>query len=303
MPNPNDEETASILAEIDEEIAKAKAQEETAQGNIDEITAGQFEAETSMSTALILTNQTDVAQDVGPSTLDRRPGDSHPVVLLLYNTILDKIKQDPTLSRIFSTKCFINDKEHLRYHIADCIRHGSKQKTLRFYRGPITEQTFKGDLKSLVINTGRVFTGDKHWFQNPKEIVTGSKEAAHFDTLTGEALKWTVDNRFPCDFYCINEDTVPADKKFIQINLPAVIINAQKQLLYVTIVNEQGEPSPPKEPPTGSIMEELNAFIGRHAVESPNIGKGVLEANSVLLKWLKKQGHKPSEKFKVKNSV
>ena len=118
-----------------------------------------------------------------------------------------------------------------------------------------------------------------------------------FDTLTEEALKWTVDNRFSCGFNCINEDTVPTDKKFVLTDLPAVIIDSQKKLLYVMIVNERGEPSPTKEHPTGSMREKLKVFIDNHAAVSPNIGKGVLEADSAALKWLIKQGHKPSEKF------
>ena len=86
-----------IFAEMDKEMEEAEALAASAQDTINDITDLQPEAETDMNAAVILANQTDLAQDVAPSTLDRRPEDAHPVVLLLFNTILSKIKKENSM--------------------------------------------------------------------------------------------------------------------------------------------------------------------------------------------------------------
>lgn len=290
-----------VLQEAERKKTNARILAEEVLDNKNAVVEQQLEAEELILDVTGGSNVSELSSDLAVAVLDmdKKTHSENKLMLFLQGAISSKISDytNKTFANIFADGCPFNDRSNLIYHIADCIRHGTKKDPFRFYQGAVSEKDVGTTLKSAAINTGLFFLGNqKSRFLSPRDL-TDDVEKQKFTALTHEALEWTVDHRFSCGFYVIPRDIVPDDSELIRANLPAVIVDSNKKPIKFIVVNETGSIISFNSLPTGSLAKELAAHIDENYFESPNLKAVTLEAGSSILQWLIKRGHTPSKKF------
>lgn len=189
-------EAKAVIAQAHEKAKQAELEKKTLAQNISRVAGMQSSVQQDLSATTRDSEETGASSQLTVEILDRQVmDDNNPLMVTLYNTMLDKMKGDDVVSNIITRAVPLRDsRERFVYHIADSIRHGSKDNFIRIYGGPIAEKGFGTKVESFLRNAVRI--NQKTLFLKPQQLTAHSQEENDFIRLTGETIDWTIKKYF-----------------------------------------------------------------------------------------------------------